>query len=888
MITLHHPHARFELSPDYSPQLSISKSAARISHAGGEAGSRRRKLLESCGENTPCTTCPENSRVDNTTQTCVECSGGSTRASGDNPLGGVDTHCGCAIDERVVDNTCTACPAGTTRASGDDPLGGDTFCDAVLCSVGFRVNGVNACVACAEGSVNDPGDDASGDETHCACPENFRVDNTTQTCVACSGNLTRASGDNPLGGVETRCGCAIDERVVNNNCTACPAGTTRASGDDPLGGDTFCDAVLCSVGFRVNGVNACVACAEGSVNDPGDDASGDETHCACPENFRVDNTTQTCVACSGNLTRASGDNPLGGVETRCGCAIDERVVNNNCTACPAGTTRAPGDDPLGFDTVCDAVAYVELLVVNDKARCDAFGVYRQVDGENVYSPTALAAMHAHTAAVVASVGTIFAQASGFATKMRITLVGQEDWCEGDRLDATYFNPATHEGITRDGYPVGETDIDALLSAFGIWRDVNLGTLANNDVAHLFTGRDLVGSSLGGAYQYSACSDDLSYCGAMNPEDNSKTMRSGDCAFDSSIGTDGATVCCYGRKGGAVSAVADPLNAHTDETGYTASSLVFESALIVSHHLGKQLGMDIDGTGDSVSCPETGYVMASRTTDDTYRPVASGAFSKFSRCSAATYQRQIETYTCLFKETNRSTCGNGVVEGERGEECDCGGGSADGVCALDGGSFHDDAFCNATTCLFVEATIANAAPPPQPSPPPARYEPDEWCDAGCGEARVKGFSVYVTDVPWNKCLRCTSNYLEEDCSLVEAPYKGWVDDEGRTRETACSWTGCVASGDGGGCDADANETASASTQCFVGDDSGGSIAGTNTRCCQQKPLWSCCGLLSCVMASTSPPPPFPPPSPAPPPPSPPFPPPPPLCRGDGVYSAAMPT
>ena len=193
----------------------------------------------------------------------------------------------------------------------------------------------------------------------------------------------------------------------------------------------------------------------------------------------------------------------------------------------------------------------------------------------------------------------------------------------------------------------------------------------------------------------------------------------------------------------MSSVADPSNANKDETGYDATGLVFESALIVSHHLGKQLGMDIDGTGNSVNCPATGYVMANRTDDDRYRPEAAGRFSQFSRCSAATLERQLPTYTCLFRETlGRSLCGNGVVETERGEQCDCGGRDSDGVCSVAAGSFADDTYCNAATCLFVEATIADAPPPPSPSPPPATYEPHAWCDAGCGEARAKGGSVYV--------------------------------------------------------------------------------------------------------------------------------------------------
>ena len=278
----------------------------------------------------------------------------------------------------------------------------------------------------------------------------------------------------------------------------------------------------CPENYRVNDANTCVACPTDAVNDAGDDSSGSETHCTCPVDFRVESSA--CVACAGGSTRAAGDNPLSAGNTTCGCATDERVFNSTCTACPAGTTDVAGDDPLGVDTVCEPVAYIELLVVNDKARCDAFGVKRQAGGLGDYGPEELAKMHAHTAAVVASVGTIFADVTGFPTKTRVVLVDQVDWCDGDQLDETYFIPASHEGIFRDGYPTPVLDADALLSAFGIWRDVNLATIAKNDVAHLFTGRDLTANSVGGAYQYSACSDDSSYCGATNPEDPSKTLE----------------------------------------------------------------------------------------------------------------------------------------------------------------------------------------------------------------------------------------------------------------------------------------------------------------------------------------------------------------------------
>ena len=60
---------------------------------------------------------------------------------------------------------------------------------------------------------------------------------------------------------------------------------------------------------------------------------------------------------------------------------------------------------------------------------------------------------------------------------------------------------------RENYPVAETNPEALLDAFGKWRDANLTDLPSADVAHLFTARDLVDGMLGAARRWSACGDD---------------------------------------------------------------------------------------------------------------------------------------------------------------------------------------------------------------------------------------------------------------------------------------------------------------------------------------------------------------------------------------------
>ena len=58
---------------------------------------------------------------------------------------------------------------------------------------------------------------------------------------------------------------------------------------------------------------------------------------------------------------------------------------------------------------------------------------------------------------------------------------------------------------------------------------------------------------------------------------------------------------------------------------------------------------------------------------------------------------------------------------------------------------------------------------------------------------------MTDVP-EQVSAVYRELPEEDCSTGTAPYKGWKDDAGGTRNTACAWTSCVADGDGVECDA----------------------------------------------------------------------------------------
>ena len=222
-----------------------------------------------------------------------------------------------------------------------------------------------------------------------------------------------------------------------------------------------------------------------------------------------------------------------------------------------------------------------------------------------------------------------------------------------------------------------------------------------------------------------------------------------------------------------------------------------------------------------------------------RPTAPGGFSA---CSAATFATQASDPRALecLRHGAASACGNGVVEPEYGEECDCGGSAGGDVCLPSYGSHRDDPHCDASTCLFKASAATEAPPPPLLSPPPLTYEPHAWCDSACGVAREKGASPFVTDVPPDKCLRCAAGYLEEDCGLDSAPYKGWVDDGGGVRETRCAWTGCVA-GNATSVSCPTETTLESEVACETAP---GGEPGVNIKCCAEEPEWECCGVLEC--------------------------------------------
>ena len=93
------------------------------------------------------------------------------------------------------------------------------------------------------------------------------------------------------------------------------------------------------------GINRCQACPNGYSNEAGDELTGFPTRCMCAMNYHVDENN-ACVGCGGGTTHAAGDEKT--TATTCDatlCLVNEFAVGDgSCDACGAGKLNAAGDD----------------------------------------------------------------------------------------------------------------------------------------------------------------------------------------------------------------------------------------------------------------------------------------------------------------------------------------------------------------------------------------------------------------------------------------------------------------------------------------------------------------------------------------------------------------
>jgi hypothetical protein len=167
-------------------------------------------------------------------------------------------------------------------------------------------------------------------------------------------------------------------------------------------------------------------------------------------------TARSEDATEGGSSITDGGNNLGEVEMSAGQGL--------------GATSTAGGRKLVATLPSDI--YLELLVVNDHARCLQYGADA-------------ALLHADSIHVVNVVASLFK--GKFTPNLNLVLSAQLDNAESDPWTVTADND-------------GETDPSALLNQFIAWRAANYGSLPAHDSGHLFSGRDFTGDSVGRAIQ----------------------------------------------------------------------------------------------------------------------------------------------------------------------------------------------------------------------------------------------------------------------------------------------------------------------------------------------------------------------------------------------------
>ena len=137
--------------------------------------------------------------------------------------------------------------------------------------------------------------------------------------------------------------------------------------------------------------------------------------------------------------------------------------------------------------------YVEMLIVNDYARCSAFTAQGKT----------LSEMATRSAAIMAVVDSWYyggyTGSPNFDFNYRFTIISMVSFAHGDPYTATTTNGGT------------EVDVDSLLAKFQEWRvaATSAGEIPSNDAGHLFSGDNFDGSTVGYAGVQALCRGSMS-------------------------------------------------------------------------------------------------------------------------------------------------------------------------------------------------------------------------------------------------------------------------------------------------------------------------------------------------------------------------------------------
>ena len=157
-------------------------------------------------------------------------------------------------------------------------------------------------------------------------------------------------------------------------------------------------------------------------------------------------------------------------------------------ALPAQRRRL-GAFPNGYVTPGSTNKYVEIVIVNDFARCEAF----------TNAGKTLSEMTTRSAGIMAVVDGLYQGGYTGVPSMKysihFSLRAQVSFAHGDP-----YTPAAYSGNS------AETDVDSLLSKFGEWRVASkaAGTIPDHDNAQLFSGRDFGATTVGYAPTSAMC------------------------------------------------------------------------------------------------------------------------------------------------------------------------------------------------------------------------------------------------------------------------------------------------------------------------------------------------------------------------------------------------